>query len=256
MNQALRQTAILARAREAGHVSVDEIAQALNVATQTVRRDLNALCDGGALVRVHGGAVMPSSVANLAYETRRAMASEGKAAIAAHCAALIPDGSSVFINIGTTTEAVARALHAHHGIRVMTNNMNVAHILATHADCEVTVLGGQLRAADNGLLGPQTQDAVLLYKADFAVIGASALDHDGELLDFDSSEIGISRAMLARARTKIAVVDAEKFTRSAPVRICSVAELDVLVTDEPAPMVVMRHCHLAGTKLERAMITK
>ncbi|RED12790.1 DeoR/GlpR family DNA-binding transcription regulator [Pontivivens insulae] len=254
MNQTLRQATILARARDQGHVTVEDLAREMAVATQTVRRDLNMLCEQGALMRVHGGAVLPSGVANLAYETRRAMASDAKAAIGRECASLIPDGSTLFINIGTTTEAVARALAQHRRLRVMTNNLNVASILASHADCAVTVLGGDLRSTDNGLVGPLTQEAVLQYKADFAIIGASAIDRDGELLDFDSSEIGISRTMLSRARTTIAVADAEKFTRTAPVRICSLNQLDHFVTDSTPPDEVVCQLESSATKLTCTML--
>src|SRR3546814_18855338 len=99
------------------------------------------LCDLGLLRRYHGGAGLPSSVENLAYQTRQVLHQEEKARIARVLAAEIPDNASLFINIGTTTEQVANALVDHKGLRVITNNLNVANILGGKPDFEVIVTG-------------------------------------------------------------------------------------------------------------------
>ena len=126
-----RQQAILSLARGVGRVGVEELAARFAVSPQTIRKDLNLLRDLGLLARQHGGAMLASGVANASYEARRALAHEEKRRIAARCAALIPDGSSLFINIGTTTEGVARALTRHRDLLVVTNNIHVVSILLT-----------------------------------------------------------------------------------------------------------------------------
>src|SRR5881394_1307165 len=108
-----RQREILALARVQGRVSVDGLSAKFEVTPQTIRKDLNDLCEQRLLNRVHGGAVIASGVENTAYEARRLIAAEEKRAIGAAAAALIPSQSSLFINIGTTTEEVARALASH-----------------------------------------------------------------------------------------------------------------------------------------------
>ena len=113
-------------ARQAGRVSVEDLEQRFAVTPQTIRRDLNELCEARALTRVHGGAMIASGVENLAYEARKAVAAPHKRLIGAAAAALVPGHSSLFINIGTTTEAVARALGGHAGLLVITNNLHVA----------------------------------------------------------------------------------------------------------------------------------
>nr|WP_296842276.1 DeoR/GlpR family DNA-binding transcription regulator [Thiofilum sp.] len=125
MQSALRQQQILALARETGRVSVDELVMAFEVTPQTIRKDLNELCEARLLARVHGGAVLVSGVANVEYEQRRNMYAEEKQRIGKLCAAQIPDNSSLFINLGTTTEAVAQALLQHRNLMVITNNLNV-----------------------------------------------------------------------------------------------------------------------------------
>ncbi len=230
-NTAFRHAAILARAREAGLVRATPLAGQLGVAVQTIRRDLRSLCAAGMLDRVHGGAVLASSVSNIGYGDRRALNREAKTRIAAQAARLIPDDASLFLNIGTTTEAVARALHHHRNLMVVTNNLNVANILAENRSCTVIVAGGRLRRSDGGLTGDLAEQATARFKVDIAVIGASAIDAGGDILDFDADEVRVSRAILDAARLSVLVADASKFSRRAPVRIGTLAEVDHFVTD-------------------------
>ena len=231
MDQPTRHAAILARASQSGRVLATPLAASLGVTVQTIRRDLRALCDLGRLERTHGGAVLPSGVANIGYGDRRGLNREAKARIATRAAALIPDHASLFLNIGTTTEAVARALSRHRALMVVTNNLNVANILADNPGITVVVAGGTLRRADGGLVGDLAALAIARFKVDIAVIGASAIDAEGDLLDFDPQEVAVSRAILAQARQAILVADGSKFARKAPVRIGSLAEVDHFVTD-------------------------
>ena len=135
---------------------VEDLAQRFDVTLQTIRRDLGDMAAAGLLDRVHGGAVPRTGVVNLGYEARRRMNAEAKAAIGAACAAAIPDNSSLILNLGTTSEAVAQALLHHSNITVVTNNMNVANILLANPGCEIMVTGGALRRSDGGLVGELT----------------------------------------------------------------------------------------------------
>jgi DeoR family transcriptional regulator, glycerol-3-phosphate regulon repressor len=244
-----RQTAILTRARTQGRVQATPLAAALGVTVQTIRRDLTALCDQGLLERTHGGAVLPTGTANIGYGDRRGLNRDAKARIAARAAGLIPEGASLFLNIGTTTEAVARALLRHQRLMVVTNNLNVANILADNRGVDVIVAGGRLRRADGGLTGDLATLALSRFKVDLAVIGASAIDLDGDLLDFDAEEVAVSRAILSRARATILVADAAKFQRKAPVRIGSLADVDHFVTDGlPSERLAMA-CRDWGTRV-------
>lgn len=231
----LRQSEIIEIARREGRVSVEDLARRFAVTLQTIRRDLTELSEAGHLDRVHGGAVPGQGVTNIGYEQRRRMNEDAKARIAHACAAAIPDQSSLILNLGTTTEAVARALLEHRNLTVVTNNINVANILALNPSCDIVVTGGALRRSDGGLVGELTTQTFEQFKVDFAVIGASALDADGDVLDFDLAEVRVSRAILRQARRSFLVCDASKLQRSAPVRLASLSDLDVLFTDAPLP---------------------
>lgn len=244
----LRHPEILAIARRDGRVTVEGLVAALRVTPQTVRRDLTDLAAAGALTRVHGGAVLPSSAVNLAWQDRRALAASSKAAIARAVAERIEAGASLFLNIGTTTEAVAEALAGHEGLTVVTNNLNVARGLGD-SSAEVIVTGGQLRAADAGLVGEMAAQSVRLFRPDWAVIGCSALSGDGALLDYDLAEVSVARAMLAQARKRVLVADASKLSREAPMQIATLAELDLWITDAPPPAELAAFCAKAGTEV-------
>ena len=244
-----RHKEILNSARDTGRVSVEGLAAQLSVTPQTVRRDLNYLCDHGQLTRVHGGAVLESSVANMAYAARRSIAAEEKEAIGVLCAAAIPDDASLFINIGTTTEATARALRTRRGQMVITNNLNVANILAENPHCDVVVTGGMLRRSDGGLVGENTVETVQQFKADYAIIGVSAIDEDGALLDFDYREVRVAKAIIANARQVFLVADSSKLTRSAPIRIGHISEVDAFFTDRLTSETLRQVCQHHGVTI-------
>lgn len=246
----IRQNEILDLARSEGRVLVDDLARRFEVTLQTIRRDLSELAEAGLLDRVHGGAVPRSGMVNLGYEARRRMNAEAKAAIGRACAAAIPDNSSLILNLGTTTEAVAAALLHHSNITVVTNNMNVANILLSNSSCEIIVAGGTLRRSDGGLIGEVTTQFFEQFKVDYAVIGTSALDGDGDLLDFDLAEVRVSRAILRQARQAYLVADHSKLDRSAPARIASLSEIDGMFTDRPLPEPLARRCEEWGTEVQ------
>jgi DeoR family glycerol-3-phosphate regulon repressor len=217
--------------RESGRVTVEDLAAHFGVTLQTIRRDLNELSEAGKVVRVHGGAIVASGVANLSYEARQLVAQPHKRLIGQAAAKLIPDNSSLFINIGTTTEEVAKALSGHTGLLVITNNLHVASELYPNKTIEVFVTGGAIRRSDGGILGAVTVAQIEQFRVDLAVIGTSAIDPSGTLLDFDVREVEISRAIVKHARKIVLVSDGSKFSRAAPVRIAHLSEIDLLVTD-------------------------
>lgn len=228
---ASRHAAILDVARRTGSVSVDELAEKLGVTPQTIRKDLNILAGQSMLARVHGGAVVTSGTDNLAYTERRSVAAPAKAAIGAAAAALVPNGASLFINIGSTTEAIARALVDHRDLMVITNNLNVVDILGGRPSIEVIAAGGRVRASDRAVVGALAMDFIRGFKVDMALIGASAIDPDGSFLDFDVDEVRVSQTIIAQARQVLLAIDGSKLERAAPVRVGDMGDVNFLVTD-------------------------
>lgn len=244
-----RQIDILSRINRTGRVDVDELAIENSVTTQTIRRDLNELCIRGLASRIHGGAIPAISVSNVDYQQRRQLASSEKESIGVMAAKLIPNHCSIILNIGTTIEQVARALYQHSELVVITNNINVISTLTGSRQKELVLVGGTVRQSDGAIVGEDAVEFISRYKADFACIGASAIDEDGAILDFDAREVSVARAILKNARTKILVCDSLKFERTAPVRICDIGDVDYFVTDSDPPEAFRHVAELRGTQI-------
>jgi DeoR family glycerol-3-phosphate regulon repressor len=231
-----RQLTLLSVVQAQGSVTVEQLAETLGVTLQTVRRDVQRLADEGLLARFHGGVRVPSSTTeNIAHQQRENLNADGKARIALSVADAVPNGCSLILNIGTTTEAIARALLRHTGLRVITNNLNVASILSTNAACEVIVVGGVVRGRDQGIVGEAAVDFIRQFKVDIALIGISGIEIDGSLRDFDYREVKVSQTIISHAREVWLAADGSKFKRPAMVEVATLAQIDRLFTDAPPP---------------------
>ena len=236
MNPNPRQLTLLSVVQAKGTVTVDELADTLGVTLQTVRRDVQRLADEGLLARFHGGVRVPSSTTeNLAHQQRESLNAEGKQRIARQVAQAVPNDCSLILNIGTTTEAVARALLQHTGLRVITNNLNVASILSTNPRCEVIVVGGVVRGRDQGIVGEAAVDFIRQFKVDLALIGISGIESDGTLRDYDYREVKVAQTIISHAREVWLAADISKFNRPAMVEVATLSQIDRLFTDAQPP---------------------
>lgn len=236
MNHPPRVLKLLSHVREQGSVTVDALAETLGVTLQTVRRDVQRLADEGLVARFHGGVRVPSSTTqNIAHKQRESLNAQGKARIAREVAAAVPNDCSLILNIGTTTEAIARALMGHTGMRVITNNLNVATILSANPGCEVIIVGGVVRARDQGIVGEAAVDFICQFKVDIALIGISGIEADGSLRDYDYREVKVSQTIIHHAREVWLAADVSKFNRPAMVEVAKLSQIDRLFTDAPPP---------------------
>ena len=231
-----RQVRLIEEVRRLGSVSVETLAEHFGVTLQTVRRDVRLLAEAGALARFHGGVRVPGSTTeNIAYRQRQQLNEAAKLRIARAVARDVPHGCSLIINIGTTAEAIARELMHHRGLRVITNNLNVAAILSDHPDCELIVAGGVVRPRDRGIVGEATVDFIRQFKVDIGLVGISGIEADGTLRDFDYREVKVARSILEHSREVWLAADHSKFNRPAMVELARLDNLDRLYTDAPPP---------------------
>lgn len=244
-----RQQQLLEQIRQHGFVSVEALAQHFSVTMQTIRRDINQLAEQNLLRRYHGGAGLPSSVENIAYNRRQVLNSDEKRSIATAVAAQVQDGQSLILNIGTTTEEVARALVQHRNLSVITNNLNVAATLADNPEHEVIVTGGVVRARDRGITGEATIDFLRQFKVDIGIIGVSSIENDGTLRDFDYREVKVAQTIIEQSRQVWLVADNSKFSREALVRLGHISQVDALFTDAAIPEALQAVIREAGTQV-------
>lgn len=236
MNPNPRQLTLLSVVQTQGSATVEQLADRLGVTLQTVRRDVQRLADEGWLTRFHGGVRVPSSTTeNLAHPQRENLHAPEKLRIARAVAQAVPNDCSLILNIGTTTEAVARALLQHVGLRVITNNLNVAAILSANPKSEVIVVGGVVRGRDQGIVGEAAVDFIRQFKVDIAVIGISGIEADGTLRDYDYREVKVSQTIISHAREVWLAADVSKFNRPAMVEVARLSQIDRLFTDAPPP---------------------
>ncbi|WP_445928824.1 DeoR family transcriptional regulator [Marinimicrobium sp. C2-29] len=226
MTQHQRQDLILEKIHRNGFVTIDELVDHFQVTPQTIRRDLNHLAKAQKIRRHHGGADLETSTVNTAYQTRKIMHPETKEKIAAELVRMIPDGASLFINIGTTTETIAQALLGHKGLQVVTNNLHVAMILGAKEDFSVVIAGGEVRHRDSGVIGEATEDFIKQFRMDFGIIGISSIDLESSLLDFDYRVVRVAQAIIENSRQVLLAAAHSKFERNAMVRFGNISQTD------------------------------
>ncbi|MDO5072820.1 MAG: DeoR family transcriptional regulator [Neisseria animaloris] len=249
MPRILRHEKIIALVREHNFMPIEKLARELDVTPQTIRRDINQLCEENILRRYHGGAALGASSEDDDFQSQKAKLQIEKAHIADLVAANIPDNASLFMSIGTTIEAVAMALvKSHKNLRVITNNIHVAAIMSGRSDCTVIITSGVVRPVDGGVTGVATVDFINQFKVDYAVLSASGVEQDGSLLDFDYKEVSVMRAMMQNARLRYLAFDHSKFGRNALVRMGDITEFDSVFTDSVPDEAMCNRLEAAGVE--------
>ncbi|WP_316863467.1 DeoR/GlpR family DNA-binding transcription regulator [uncultured Cohaesibacter sp.] len=231
-----RQMEIIRKVTENGFSAIEALSEHFEVSTQTIRRDVNALCELGELRRVWGGVEPPPVSGNLLYAKRRIMNVAAKRQIAREVAQYIPDGSTIALSIGTTPEMVIEALQEKANLKIFTNNLNVAMQASERHDWSVTIAGGSVRPGDRDILGLEVEAFFDRFEVDFGIFGVAGVTLDGGLLDFSESEVGARRSILKNCRTSFLVMDFSKFGRPAHVRGGHLSDVTSIFCDRPIPV--------------------
>ncbi len=217
--------------QERGGVSVGALAEMLGVSMQTIRRDLDILCDAQGLRRAHGRIELAEDRLNTPFDQRAGTNLVGKRAIAEVTAAQIPDGATLFISIGSTVLSVARALRRRKELTVITNNLSAAMTLSEELSNRIIVPGGEIRLPDRDFVGEEVVDFFARYRAEFAIFGTAGIDPEGGLLEFHQSEVRATEQMRRNAQSSVLVIDHSKFGRLAPAAGCHLSEIDTVICD-------------------------
>lgn len=249
---------ILDGMHKTGSVSVDALAEQLNVTEVTIRRDLDALERKGLLHRTHGGA-MP--IQPLFYEPFRRDRSfvmqverqaDEKRRIGYAAAALIQPDETIAVTPGTTAAAVVRALPLNYNLTVVTSTANVAVELSKRKDIKVFVTGGTLHGEWFSLVGPHAQRSLENILIHTLFVGADGLDPQWGATSFDQDEAELLRTMVERSQRHIAVVDHTKFGKVGNWKICASQNLQAVVTDTQATEEMVAPFHEMGAEIIRA----
>lgn len=216
-------------------VKVKALAKQWSVTTQTICRDLAELRKTESAVRTYGGAQRINIKTVVAYEDRRLKNTVTKRCLAEAEADLVPYGASLKLNIGTTTEMVAAALHLHDVLKVISNNIQVFQILKASRIKSLVLKGDEIRLFNYAVIEKDAVISISNSKVDLAIIGASSIDKDCSILDFDQREVSVSRSNLENLRKKILVADVSEFAVPADIKISKTKELDYEILNEISP---------------------
>jgi DeoR family fructose operon transcriptional repressor len=223
---------IVDHAREAGRIDVADVAAALSVARETVRRDLNALEGEGYLRRVHGGAV---PVERLGFEgrlaSRRIARQDVKARIAEHATTLVGSAELIFIDEGSTAQAFAERLHPSRPLTVVTNALSVALVLANREHLEVIALGGRVRPSSLGTVDHWAVGMVSSFVFDLAFVGTNGFTLDRGLTCPHAGVAAVKTTALRASRRVVLMTDGSKYGVDSTYRFGELREVTTLVTD-------------------------
>jgi DeoR family glycerol-3-phosphate regulon repressor len=235
-NLTSRQTEIVALVGENGFTTLESLANRFAVSMQSVRRDIIQLDQMRLIQRFHGGAGPSDSTIRLGYQEKRARSAEAKTKIAKRAVELISDRATIYLDVGTTVEALAKELRGREaGLRVFTTSLATGMILAGEPDLELHIIGGTSRGADGSLAGATTVATISSVRFDFAFIGYSGFDDDGTIMDYDLEKIAVKQAAIRRSDTSIAIGDHSKFEQHAIAQIAAPRAFSKLVSDAPPP---------------------
>jgi DeoR/GlpR family transcriptional regulator of sugar metabolism len=236
-----RQTSIAEYVSARGRARNSELAAMTGVTEVTIRKDLRVLQDRGLLKRTHGGAIARTPLVERELAGRLASNREGKAAIARRCTAMVGEGDSIFLDSGTSVDAIAQALLTDpaatpRNLTVLTNTIGVAEAAADVRGVDHVLLGGELRRSSRALVGPMVLHALQRFTVGIAFIGVSGFS-EGGLSVSSVAEAEVKATVIENARQVVVPLDHTKVGATDFARICGLEEVDVVVMDKRVPAV-------------------
>lgn len=244
-----RRRAILDRLARDGRVVVVELAPALAVTEETIRRDLNQMERSGLLSRTHGGAVpRPSKPEDLPYTVRDVTNIAAKRRIGAIAAELLPAGASVMLDSSSTAREALRAAGGQRDLTIITNSVRLLSDPDAAAHTVISV-GGDLRHRAMTFVGPLACQSAAQFNADFALLSCKAVSLLAGVMDANLEDAAVKRVYIAQAARVVLLADASKLDRTALVTIADLARIDVLVTERRPAEVWCERLAAAGVEL-------
>jgi DeoR family glycerol-3-phosphate regulon repressor len=247
-----RQSDILRALQGRGSCSVSKIAEDLKVSTETIRRSIKPLVESGALIKFHGGVMVPDRMDETPYQRRMQLNADAKRAVARMIAAEIRDGDSLILDNGTTTAHVADALAERANLTVVTPSADIACRLATRNGNRVFLAGGEVYSDDLSVFGPAVVSFLRQFRVRYAILSVAGISLRGELRNFRLSEAEFANAAIGQADESWVVTDHSKFGRDAPVQVTDLRKIDRLFTDRPPPKSIQLHCAESKVKIRAA----
>lgn len=210
-----------------------DLSEVVEVSVGTVRRDLKELEENGSLKIVRGGAIYRSDdLTRQVFDIRGIEHKAEKQELARLVETVVVDGQTIALNSGTTNIEVAKFLvKNYYRLTIITNNLRIIDILKQGKDFTIIVPGGVFDPKESAIFGKSCEDMILSYNIDTALIAVNGISYEKGITDFRMKEVGIIRALLSTSKYKAVVADSSKFERVAYLNVCSLSEIDCIITD-------------------------
>lgn len=237
MNIEQREKWIIDQLKDKGSVKIATISQQLGISRETIRKDIYALDQQGAVHAVRGGAVLPDSMRETRYELRQQLNPDAKQYIAEKAVDLIRNGSTIFLDYGSTCVTIADQLKSSNftELTVVTDSIHVLHTLQTQQNISAIILGGNYRYEEGSVSGPLTLSNIENIYCDLGFFGCGAISPETGLTNYYFSEVEVSKRMMAHCHTTAVVADQSKFGKTGVYKTADLSAYDVLVSDMTVP---------------------
>lgn len=249
----LRQQRILETLAQTSALSTLDLARALQVSDQTIRRDLKPLAEEGVVEKFHGGVRLNTATVEPPFTQRLRTQAGAKQSIAAAFEATVADGATLFLDNSSTGCFVARLLARRSGLTIITMSLEAARILAEGGSSNRIILpAGELRTSDMTIVGRSAIDFAGRFAPDHFVMSVAALSETGDCMDFDLYESEFKSLLMPKAARVVLLVDAAKFATRGLVRSCGLNDIDLLVSDAAPPAWVARAMKPSASLIQAA----
>lgn len=231
MNKKTRHDHILSELSKRGEISALTISEFLHVSLATIRRDLNELNNNGSLKRTHGGAILKSGFEEMPFNRKINKNLVEKKSISILTASAIEDGKIIGCTGGTTVTHILSMLK-NRKIRVVTNAVNIAYMLAPFENTEVILSGGVIRPKSYEIIGSDTIRTISSFIFDIALIGVDGISSEYGLTTYNLEEAQIAAHIIERSKEVWVVADYSKFGVTTPAIISPLSKVAVIITDD------------------------
>jgi DeoR/GlpR family transcriptional regulator of sugar metabolism len=230
-----RRQNILAALEVAGELSVGDLSARFDVSEVTIRQDLQALSHQGVLLRTRGRALATSVMPEFSFDVRQQQQAAQKVRIGQAAATLVRHGDTIFLDASTTAQVMISHLKTLSELTVITNSLKAAMSLLDAPQVHVILPGGNLRRESISLVGPPQDDLLEGINVQIGFFGARGVTVEEGLTDVNLSEVTMKRAMVARCRRVVGVVDSRKWGNIATATFATLVQIDTLITDDAGP---------------------
>ena len=225
-----RRKIILEKLQNDKKVIVSQLSAFFSVSDETIRRDIDKLCQEGFASKSYGGAILNENAVDMPFNIRKTQNQSEKKIIAEHIEKLVKDGESIMLDASTTAVFVARALKSKSRLTVLTNSIEVMLELSDKPEWTIIAAGGHLIGDYLAFTGQRTIKEISTFRADKLIFSCKGIDSEG-IFDSNDDFAQVKQAMLKSAKTKILAVDSSKFDSTAFYKITDFADVDILITD-------------------------